>query len=103
MPGSDLKLVIQIPCYNEEDSLPETLAALPRAVEGIAGIEILVVNDGSQDRTVETAWTHGAHHVLDIPINRGLAHAFSAGIIEAARLGADFVVNIDADNQYCAD
>jgi glycosyltransferase involved in cell wall biosynthesis len=97
------KLIIQIPCYNEEEALPETLAALPRQIEGVGSIEVLVVNDGSQDRTVEVAHSLGVHHVLDMPINRGLAHAFSAGIIEAAKLGADYVVNFDADNQYRAD
>ena len=97
------KLIIQIPCYNEEKDLPEAVAALPKRIEGIDAIEILVINDGSMDRTVEVARSLGVDHILDFPVNRGLAHGFSAGILEAARLGADFVVNFDADNQYCAD
>lgn len=97
------KLIIQIPCFNEEESLPATLAALPKSVEGVDDIEVLVINDGSSDRTVEVARSLGVHHVLDMPVNRGLAHGFCAGLMEAARLGADYVVNFDADNQYCAD
>ena len=97
------KLIIQIPCYNEEESLPSTFAALPRSVEGVDEVEVLVINDGSRDRTVEVARSLGVQHILDIPTNRGLAHGFCAGLMEAARLGADYVVNFDADNQYCAD
>lgn len=97
------KLIIQIPCFNEEEGLPDTLRALPAVIEGADVIEILVINDGSTDRTVEVARSLNVHHILDIPTNRGLAHTFSAGLVEAARLGADFVVNLDADNQYCAD
>ena len=97
------KLIIQIPCFNEEDALPETLHALPKVIDGADVIEILIVNDGSTDRTLEIARSLEVHHILDIPTNRGLAHTFSAGLVEAARLGADFLVNLDADNQYCAD
>lgn len=97
------RLVIQIPCFNEEESLPGTLSAVPKTIEGADSVEILVVNDGSTDRTVEIAKSLSVHHILDIPTNRGLAHAFSAGLMEAARLGADYLVNLDADNQYCAD
>jgi glycosyltransferase involved in cell wall biosynthesis len=97
------RLIIQIPCFNEEEALPETMSALPKTIEGADIVEILVVNDGSTDRTVEVARSLGAHYILDIPTNRGLAHTFSAGLMEAARLGADYLVNLDADNQYCAD
>jgi len=96
-------LIIQIFCYNNEESLAGTIAALPRVIEGIGVVEILVVNDGSTDRTVEVARSSGVHHILDIPANRGLAHAFCAGSIEAARLGADYLVNLDADDQYSTD
>ena len=98
-----IKLIVQIPCFNEEEALPETVRSLPQSIAGAEIIEILVVNDGSTDRTVEVARALNVHHILDIPTNRGLAHTFSAGITEAARLGADYVVNLDADNQYCAD
>ena len=98
-----MKLIIQIPCYNEEQALPETIAALPRSIPGIDEIEIMVINDGSRDQTVEVAKSLGVKHILDFPTNRGLAHGFCAGLIEAAHLGADYLVNFDADNQYCAD
>lgn len=97
------KLVIQIPCYNEEDSLPVTLAAVPDRIAGMGQVEVLVINDGSQDRTVEVARKHGVEHILDLGGHVGLAKAFLAGLREALRLGADYVVNLDADNQYCAD
>jgi glycosyltransferase involved in cell wall biosynthesis len=98
-----VKLIIQIPCYNEAEHLPEALAALPRAIDGIDELEILVIDDGSRDGTAEVARRHGAHHVLAFSQNRGLAAAFSAGLEHALRLGADIIVNTDADNQYCAD
>ena len=97
-----MKLIIQIPCLNEEETLAITLAALPRAVEGFDTVEWLVIDDGSTDRTVEVARENGADHVLSLPYNQGLARAFPAGLEEAARLGADVVVNTDADNQYDA-
>ena len=97
-----MKLIIQIPCLNEEDTLAITLAALPKAVEGFDTVEWLVIDDGSTDRTVEVARENGADHVLSLPYNQGLAKAFPAGLEEAARLGADVVVNTDADNQYDA-
>ena len=103
MEESALKLIIQIPCLNEEESLPATLEALPRTVEGIGRVEVLVINDGSTDRTVEVARRRGVEHVLDFKTNQGLAKAFTAGLLEAARLGADYVVNLDADNQYNAE
>ena len=97
------KLVIQIPCFNEEDTLPITLAALPTHIEGIDVIERLVIDDGSRDRTSEIAAQHNVEHIIRFSENRGLARAFMAGIEGALEAGADFIVNTDADNQYCAD
>jgi len=96
------KLIIMIPCLNEEKTLPIALAALPETIEGIDEIELLVINDGSADKTVDVAKEHGVHHILDFKYKKGLAHAFITGILEAAKLGADYVVNFDADNQYNA-
>ena len=96
------KLIIQIPCYNEEQTIGETIAALPRELPGIGVIEWLIINDGSRDRTVEAALAAGADHVVDLPVNRGLARAFMAGLERAVELGADIIVNTDADNQYPA-
>ena len=95
-----MKLVIQIPCLNEEASLPTTLADLPKSLPGISSIEVLVIDDGSTDRTVEVARAHGVQHVVSFPRNRGLARAFTAGIEGCLRAGADIIVNTDADNQY---
>jgi glycosyltransferase involved in cell wall biosynthesis len=97
-----IRLVIQIPCFNEEDSLPETLAALPRQIDGVDVIEVQIVNDGSTDRTVEVARAHGVDHIVDLPVNKGLSHAFMAGLENALAKGADIIVNLDADNQYNA-
>ena len=98
-----MKLIIQIPCYNEASTLPETVAALPRALPGIDGIEYLVVNDGSQDDTVEVARAVGVHHVVSHRQNRGLARTFATGLDACLSLGADIIVNTDADNQYHGD
>ena len=95
-----MKLIIQIPCLNEADTLPATLADLPRSVPGIDCIETLVVDDGSRDKTVEVARAHGVHHIIRFRRHKGLAAAFMAGIDASLKLGADFIVNTDADNQY---
>jgi glycosyltransferase involved in cell wall biosynthesis len=95
-----MKLVIQIPCLNEEATLAETLEGLPRSVEGFDSVEVLVIDDGSADRTSEVARAHGADHILRFPRHRGLASGFRAGLDAALRLGADVIVNTDADNQY---
>jgi glycosyltransferase involved in cell wall biosynthesis len=95
-----MKLIIQIPCFNEELTLPSTLGDLPREVQGVDQVEWLVIDDGSTDRTVEVAREHGVHHVVRLTNNRGLAAAFQAGLDAALKLGADIIVNTDADNQY---
>lgn len=95
-----MKLIIQIPCYNEEETLPLTVAGLPQHIDGIDSIEILIINDGSTDRTVEVARELGVNHIISLKQNRGLASAFTAGIDACLQLGADIIVNTDADNQY---
>ena len=95
-----MKLIIQIPCYDEEHTLPGTLADLPRAVPGIDEVEWLVIDDGSTDRTVEVAREHGVDHIVRLTNNKGLAAAFQAGLDASLKLGADIIVNTDADNQY---
>lgn len=95
-----MKLIIQIPCYNEAETLPETLRDLPREIPGIDSIEILVIDDGSVDSTREVAARHGVHHIVRHRANRGLAAAFQSGIDAALAEGADIIVNTDADNQY---
>lgn len=97
------KLIIQIPCFNEEEALPTTLAALPRSIDGVDVVEWLVIDDGSIDRTVEVALANGADHVVRLPRHQGLAKGFLAGLEACVRRGADVIVNTDADNQYCAD
>src|SRR3954453_22546940 len=97
-----MKLIIQIPCLNEEEQLPATLADLPRAVPGFEEVEWLIIDDGSTDRTIEVARQHGVDHVVRLTNNKGLAAAFQAGIDACLKLGADVIVNTDADNQYDA-
>ena len=96
------KLIIQIPCYNEEEFLPVTLADLPDRIPGIDEIEVLVIDDGSADRTAKVAKENGVHHVVSLPAHKGLATAFMAGVDRALSLGANIIVNTDADNQYNA-
>jgi len=96
-----VKLIIQIPCYNESQTLAGTLADLPREIPGIEEIEYLVIDDGSTDGTSEVARSLGIHHVVRFPQNRGLAKGFMAGVDACLQLGADIIVNTDADNQYC--
>lgn len=95
-----MKLIIQIPCYNEAETLPAALADLPREVDGIDEVEVLVVDDGSTDGTADVAPAHGVDHVVRFPRNKGLAAAFSRGMDACLALGADVVVGTDADNQY---
>lgn len=95
-----MKLIIQIPCFNEEKTLPSTLKDLPRAIAGIDKVETLVINDGSTDGTVEVARSKGVDHILSLPCRRGLAEAFRRGLDRSLELGADIIVNTDGDNQY---
>ncbi len=95
-----MKLVIQIPCFNEAETLPGTLADLPRDVEGFDAVEWLVIDDGSTDSTAEVARQHGVDHIVSLPTNQGLARGFMAGLEASLRAGADVIVNTDADNQY---
>jgi glycosyltransferase involved in cell wall biosynthesis len=97
-----MKLIIQIPCLNEESSLPATLADLPRSVAGFSSVEWLIVDDGSTDQTVQVARDLGVDHVVRLTNNKGLAAAFQAGLDASLKLGADVIVNTDADNQYNA-
>ena len=94
------KLIVQIPCLNEEETIAETIADIPREVPGIDCVEVLVIDDGSTDRTVEVAREAGADHVVSFTQNRGLAAAFMAGLEESVHRGADVIVHTDADNQY---
>jgi glycosyltransferase involved in cell wall biosynthesis len=96
------KLIIQIPCYNEEKTLATTLQDLPRQIEGIDEVEWLIINDGSSDRTVDVAKSYHVDHIVSFPQNQGLAKAFMKGLEVALQKGADIIVNTDADNQYCA-
>lgn len=96
-----MKLIIQIPCYNEEETLGITYNDLPKHIDGIDEIEYLIINDGSTDRTVDVARELGIHHVVSFKQNKGLAKGFMAGLDACLHLGADIIVNTDADNQYC--
>jgi glycosyltransferase involved in cell wall biosynthesis len=98
-----MKLIIQIPCFNEEETLAIALADLPRNLPGIDQVEWLVIDDGSTDHTYEVATAHGVDHIVRHPTNLGLARAFMTGLTTALKAGADIIVNTDADNQYCAD
>ncbi len=97
-----MKLIIQIPCYNEEDALPIALSKLPREVPGCDQVEWLIIDDGSTDRTVEVAKANGVDHIVKLPKHQGLARGFMAGLTHALKLGADVIVNTDADDQYNA-
>ncbi|MFP4124857.1 MAG: glycosyltransferase family 2 protein, partial [Coleofasciculus sp.] len=97
-----MKLIIQIPCYNEEATLGVTLSELPRQVPGVDIVEWLIINDGSLDQTVEVAKACGVDHIVSFDHNQGLAKGFMAGIEACLKAGADIIVNTDADNQYCA-
>ena len=96
-----MKLIIQIPCYNEEKTLELAYNDLPRHIDGIDTIEYLIINDGSKDNTVARARELGFHHIVSFKRNKGLAKGFMAGIDACLHLGADIIVNTDADNQYC--
>ncbi len=96
-----MKLIIQIPCLNEAETLAIALAELPREVEGFDSVEWLIIDDGSTDNTAEVARQNGVHHIVRHPVNRGLAVGFMTGLEACLKLGADVIVNTDADNQYC--
>ncbi|MDQ3623779.1 MAG: glycosyltransferase family 2 protein [Verrucomicrobiota bacterium] len=97
------KLIIQMPCYNEEETLGIALQALPRQVPGVDKVEWLIINDGSSDRTIDVARAHGVDHIVDLGSHHGLARGFIAGLDASLRSGADIIVNTDADNQYNAE
>ena len=98
-----MKLIIQIPCFNEEETLTETITALPKHIDGIDVIETMIIDDGSLDKTTDVASWNGINHIITLPRHTGLAGAFKTGINEALKRGADIIVNTDADNQYNAD
>ncbi len=95
-----MKLIVQIPCYNEERTLGEAIADIPRTIPGVDSVEVLVIDDGSSDDTVGAAWRAGADHVIRHTANKGLAQTFRSGIDACLRHGADIIVNTDGDNQY---
>src|SRR6059058_5997917 len=97
-----MKLIIQIPCFNEEGQLPFTLGRLPREIPGFDTVEWLIIDDGSSDRTIEVARENGVDHIVRLTNNKGLAAGFQAGLDASLKLGADVIVNTDADNQYSA-
>ena len=96
-----MRLIVQIPCYNEEETLPATLADIPRQIPGVDSVEILIIDDGSRDRTIEVARAAGVEHIVVNKQNMGLARTFRRGIDYALNAGADIIVNTDGDNQYC--
>ena len=98
-----MKLIIQIPCYNEAETLEVALNDLPKHIDGIDEIEYLIINDGSSDNTVEVAKKWGVNYVVNFRNNKGLARGFMAGLDACLRNGADIIVNTDADNQYCGE
>lgn len=98
-----MKLIIQIPCYNEAETLTTALDHLPRQIAGIDEIEVLIINDGSTDETVQVARDWGVNHIVSFKQNQGLARGFMAGVDACLHLGADIIVNTDADDQYCGD
>ena len=98
-----MKLIIQIPCYNEAETLEIALNDLPKHIDGIDEIEYLIINDGSHDNTVQVAKDWGVNYVVNFKKNKGLAKGFMAGIDACLRNGADIIVNTDADDQYCGD
>jgi glycosyltransferase involved in cell wall biosynthesis len=95
-----MKLIVQIPCFNEEQTLPQTFSDIPKKIEGIDEIEVLIIDDGSSDKTIEVAKRIGVHHIVINKRNRGLARSFRKGIDECLKRGADIIVNTDGDNQY---
>ena len=95
-----MKLIVQIPCYNEEHTLPQTVADIPRQIDGVDTVEVLIIDDGSADRTTEVAREVGVDHVIRNKNNKGLARTFRTGLDACLRLGADIIVNTDGDNQY---
>ncbi|AGH46319.1 glycosyltransferase family 2 protein [Paraglaciecola psychrophila] len=95
-----MKLIVQIPCFNEEETLPATFNDIPKQIEGVDVVEILIIDDGSTDKTIEVAKALGVHHIVINKNNRGLARTFRTGLNECLKLGADIIVNTDGDNQY---
>jgi len=95
-----MKVIVQIPCYNEEHTLPATVRDIPRKIDGVDQVEILIIDDGSTDRTIEVAKEIGVNHIIENMVNKGLAKTFLAGLDACLRLGADIIVNTDGDNQY---
>src|SRR5436190_19522452 len=100
MPTRRMKLIIQIPCFDEEQTLPLVLADLPREVAGFDAVEWLIIDDGSRDKTIEVARAGGVNHIIRLTNNKGLAAGFQAGLDACLKLGADVIVNTDGDNQY---
>jgi glycosyltransferase involved in cell wall biosynthesis len=98
-----MKVIIQIPCYNEEKSLPITVSGLPKKIDGIDRVEVLVIDDGSTDETVKAAESAGVNHIVSLSQNTGLANTFAVGIENCLKQKADILVNTDGDNQYCGD